>query len=208
MTILGSFKNVTGEIRSKFVAQLTGAKLLDIGCGNGETTKTFCTNGNCVIGIDVRNRVSSATRESFQFILADATHLPFKDKCFDVAVSFDVIEHIIDDRTVLREAFRVLKKKGTLFIETPNAARLSQRLSRLLTGRLPTYPRYYSSDVIHVREYTIKEFIPLIERAGFIVEKLTGGWLGLAGRVDIGVTIFPKSLISWAQAFILFAKKR
>jgi len=58
---------------------------------------------------------------------------------FDYVVSFDVTEHIENDATFLIEAYRVLKKGGRIFLETPNRERLSHKLMKLI--RKPTqYP--------------------------------------------------------------------
>ena len=57
------------------------------------------------------------------FAAAVGEHLPFRDNAFDLVVMDQVIEHVSDQRRVLREALRVLKPAGALYIACPNYLR-------------------------------------------------------------------------------------
>ncbi|HEY5955902.1 MAG TPA: class I SAM-dependent methyltransferase, partial [Polyangiaceae bacterium] len=46
--------------------------------------------------------------------------LPYADASFDLVVSMDVVEHVVDPLPWLREALRILTPGGTLFLTTPN----------------------------------------------------------------------------------------
>ncbi|MCB1124541.1 MAG: methyltransferase domain-containing protein, partial [Verrucomicrobiae bacterium] len=48
-----------------------------------------------------------------------AEALPFRDNCFDVVLSFSVLEHVKDPFRAAREMIRVLKPGGYLHIEMP-----------------------------------------------------------------------------------------
>lgn len=76
-------------------------------------------------------------------------NLPFlkgiPDNQFDFAVSFQVIEHIEDDVTFLKEIYRVLKPGGKLILTTPN--------KKMSLTRNPW----------HVREYTPIEMKKILE---------------------------------------------
>lgn len=52
-------------------------------------------------------------------VLCDAQTLPFVDGCFDLVMSFDVLEHVPDPYAAARELMRVLKPGGTLLIDIP-----------------------------------------------------------------------------------------
>jgi len=80
----------------------------------------------------------------------------------DCAVFTEVLEHLhYYAPAVLAKINRSLKPGGILILTTPNIASLFRRL-RLLLGRQPLY-RY------HVREYTLREVISMVEAAGFRV---------------------------------------
>jgi SAM-dependent methyltransferase len=60
----------------------------------------------------------------------DITSLSFGDESFDLLLSFDVLEHVPDYRTALREFFRVLKPSGRLVLTVPFRSDLARTLVR------------------------------------------------------------------------------
>ena len=88
--------------------------------------------------------------------LADASRLPFRDASFDLYASFETIEHVEDDRAVVREARRVLAPGGIFVCSTPEREVISP--GRTIEDR-PDNP-------FHVREYARAEFEALL-RTGF-----------------------------------------
>jgi ubiquinone/menaquinone biosynthesis C-methylase UbiE len=151
------------------------------------------------------DRVRVERRRKFGFFLADATQLPFRNESFDAVVSFDVVEHIWDDKQFVTEAFRVCKERGYLILGTPNRLRLSNRL-RCLLGEKIVYPCCLGSNTVHVREYVQEQLSSLCKNVGFVGECICI-WVGLVGRIDRGLTIFPNSIASLAQ-YLLFLGKR
>jgi len=89
------------------IKQLVRAKetTLDVGCGIGYLSRLF----ENYIGIDTNIHALRIAKKHFpqrEFIRASATKLPFKDKSFKYAVSYDCIEHIYDVRSFLLEMTR------------------------------------------------------------------------------------------------------
>lgn len=156
-------------------------KILDMGCGKGNYTYFFGKR-NKTIGIDLQDVVEGKYR-NFDFQIADATNLPFQNNTFDLVVSLDVIEHIENDKKMLSEACRVLKKNGRMFLSTPNKTRLSHFLLKVI-GKPVKYPLNLGTDkklgpIIHIREYTAKELEKLIMSQGFRSVNINHFWLGL-----------------------------
>ncbi|MEN2974692.1 MAG: class I SAM-dependent methyltransferase [Candidatus Caldarchaeales archaeon] len=88
---------------------LQPSKILDIGCGVGLLSRYLESIGfgGEFIGIDIDiERVKFAKKTFGEFIVADAHHLPFRDKCFQTSTIFTVI-HLLKVRDALREAERV-----------------------------------------------------------------------------------------------------
>lgn len=111
------------QILKQSINRKRNLKILDIGCGTGETL-TFLKNyldSPKLYGID-----SSPTAIKFaqsrghcNISKVDAKKLNFKDSTFDYILLLDVIEHIKDDISVLIEANRVLKNNGKIIITAP-----------------------------------------------------------------------------------------
>jgi ubiquinone/menaquinone biosynthesis C-methylase UbiE len=112
---------------------LKGKKLLEIGSGYGISLALMLQRfGVDAIGVEP---ASHGFEESFQcarvileanqldpmrIVDAAGENLPFDDASFDVVYSNNVLEHTAKPEQVLREAARVLKPGGTLYIEVPN----------------------------------------------------------------------------------------
>lgn len=111
------------QILRQSIAQKKGLKILDIGCGTGETL-TFLNAylpKPDLYGIDNSPvAIKFARKRGHKKILKiDARKLPYKNGTFDYILLLDVLEHIENDTTILLEAKRVLKKTGRVIITTP-----------------------------------------------------------------------------------------
>lgn len=97
-----------------------GARILEIGCGPG----ALCTSlsrwypNSAVTGLDFDEsfiKFARAHDKSCEFIVGDATALPFGDNSFDVTISNTVSEHIAPEK-FYGEQYRVLKNGGICLI--------------------------------------------------------------------------------------------
>jgi 2-polyprenyl-3-methyl-5-hydroxy-6-metoxy-1,4-benzoquinol methylase len=103
---------------------------------------------------------------------------PAADGSIDVVICCELIEHLEGDvHHMLREAKRVVRNDGLLFLTTPNHASMSHRWA-LIRGRSvypplddPDYPFYAGASVRnpmrHVREFTGDEITTLLSQTGF-----------------------------------------
>jgi 2-polyprenyl-3-methyl-5-hydroxy-6-metoxy-1,4-benzoquinol methylase len=96
-----------------------GMEVLDVGSGSGMLLNTLARRyGVRGTGIDISSvaigRSLACNPLDLSFHLADAERLPFPDASFDRVVSFDVIEHLADQRGFLAEAHRVVKPGGRI----------------------------------------------------------------------------------------------
>jgi SAM-dependent methyltransferase len=113
--------------------------LLEIGCGEGANLLHLRAgaqrdDGLCV-GIDgfVRKLVFAAHAvPGPRFACADAGRLPFADHSFATVLIRDVLHHLPEPRTTLREACRVLRPGGSFVLVEPNARNPLIRLQMLL----------------------------------------------------------------------------
>jgi ubiquinone/menaquinone biosynthesis C-methylase UbiE len=113
----------------RLLAPRPGMKVLDAGCGRGETALACARAGAHVSGIDYAQAAVELTQETLSdypdsdIRQGDITALPWADDTFDRVQFSDVIEHIDPEMTVpaLAEFRRVLKPGGYLLVHTaPN----------------------------------------------------------------------------------------
>lgn len=110
------------ELVKNLLSQSQPKKILDIGCGTGETL-TFLKSKfpqSALFGVDISSEAVRFTiKRGHTAKKADALNLPFKDNSFDAVLLLDVIEHIENDSGVIKEAKRVLKPDGIIVLTAP-----------------------------------------------------------------------------------------
>lgn len=87
-------------------------RVLVLGCGRGYEVEALEREGFDATGIDVDHYTG--------MMWYDGTRLPFDDGAFDAVASFQVLEHVEDERMYLSEARRVLVPEGKLVVSVPN----------------------------------------------------------------------------------------
>jgi len=92
-----------------------GQLALDAGCREGQQTAILKEKGYRVIPVDVVKVFPDAQ-------LVDLNKpLPFNNQCFDLIYCSEVLEHLIDPLSTVREFIRVLRPCGKMIITTPNS---------------------------------------------------------------------------------------
>jgi SAM-dependent methyltransferase len=96
------------------------AKILDAGCGSGRNMVELARHGE-VTGVELSDTSVCLARErqAGEVVEGSVLEMPFDGATFDLAVSLDVIEHLEDDFTALRELRRVVAPGGALLITVP-----------------------------------------------------------------------------------------
>lgn len=114
------------QIFSLLLKELPVKKILDVGCGTGILVKYLKKKGYQSVGCDASD---IAVKMSGQ-VKATATDLPFEDASFDMVMAISLIEHLLPDEgeKFIREARRVLRPNGFLFLVTPNLLSLNKPL--------------------------------------------------------------------------------
>ena len=116
--LLGS--KIRNDMLRGFLAPSPGEAVVDLGCGSGRALLWNRDLGASMVGVDIAPFFSREAREQVDLLLGDLRKLPFADATFDKAWSLDVLEHLSPDALdgMLREAARVLKPGGALFVYT------------------------------------------------------------------------------------------
>ncbi len=135
---------------------------LEIGCGTGFVLSGLATafRGLEATGSEVAAEgLAFAARRApdAQLIQMDARQIPFREE-FDVAGAFDVVEHIEDDRAVLRALHGAIVPGGGLMITVPQH---------------PSLWSEYDVRARHVRRYRAADLRAKVMEAGFEIVKMT-----------------------------------
>jgi SAM-dependent methyltransferase len=120
-------------------------RLIDIGCGTGQSRGVYASHLDWYLGIDLsREAVASARRQhpSASFLQADALHVPVRDGSVDAVAFSSVLHHVADRERALAEALRVLRPGGLVFAFDPNV-----RHPAMALFRHPSSPLYQSAGV-------------------------------------------------------------
>jgi len=75
--------------------------------------------GKLVVGIDSSAKMLGIARkraDGASLVCADADHLPFKDRSFDVVVSVTLLQNVPEPSATMKEIARVLKPKGVAIV--------------------------------------------------------------------------------------------
>lgn len=93
-------------------------RVLDIGCSSGKFLKHLSKHIESGIGIDIA--IQKSDFGNITFLNSDASKsLPFKNNYFDCVTCFEVIEHIKNDKDLIKEIKRILKPDGYFILSTP-----------------------------------------------------------------------------------------
>jgi SAM-dependent methyltransferase len=96
------------------------ARILDAGCGSGRNMVDLARHGE-VTGVELSQTSAELARARGvgEVVEGSVLQMPFAAASFDLAVCLDVIEHLEDDRSALRELRRVLAPGGALLVTVP-----------------------------------------------------------------------------------------
>lgn len=153
-----------------------GKKVLDAGCGNGMLCYRVWQRGADVMGISIKqNEVDDCDRVFHQQLGIDKSRLNFaninlykldaESHQFDAIICTEVLEHIVDDKSICAKFFQLLKPGGVLHVTTPNANH-PYNLS---------FPIDHEEKGGHVRPgYTDEMYRALLEPIGFEVKTVRG----------------------------------
>lgn len=132
------------------------ARILEGGCGTGQNVVGLAKNGFDVWGVDMAAETIGQIKKSFPELkvqVQDVRQLDFSDNFFDGYWSLGVIEHFEHGfGDVLREAGRVLRPGGFLFLTFPWLSPL-----RRFKVRLGQYPIFTNDSAENFYEFILDE---------------------------------------------------
>ncbi|SIS49083.1 Methyltransferase domain-containing protein [Corynebacterium appendicis CIP 107643] len=96
---------------------LDGQRVLDVGGGPGYFSEAFGERGAWYVGLEPSiSEMSAAGLSGYGAVRGDGVALPFKDGCFDVTYSSNVVEHVPDPAAMCAEMLRVTRPGGLVVV--------------------------------------------------------------------------------------------
>jgi SAM-dependent methyltransferase len=161
-------------------------RVLEVGCGNGNALRHLqaaCPDAR-VLGMDPfwEGLRLARQRAGCSLVLADIQNPPFRE-CFAAVGLFDVLEHLPDDRLVLKNVGALLVGGGTLFLTVPAHMCLWS---------------YFDEASHHRRRYSREQLRTLLHDGGFQIEYLT----------EFMFVLFPLAWIVRRLSAFVFRRKK
>ncbi|MDA8090987.1 MAG: class I SAM-dependent methyltransferase [Nitrospiraceae bacterium] len=153
-----------GEYGSAFRWVPEKVKVLDIGCGFGETLGYHKARGCDVFGVEADENIRRVA-DKFGYKVHVGLFDPslYEENCFDYVTMDQVIEHVLDPVETLRGVARVLKPGGLAILSTPNGGGWGAKVfgRRWINWHVPYHNQFFS----------VRSMRMAAEKAGLSLEK-------------------------------------
>lgn len=174
----------------------TGRRLLEVGSGAGLFLRAASRAGWDPAGVELSPEGAGFARERLGLdVRAErAEAMTFEPGSFDVAVMFDVIEHLFDPRAVLEATRRALTPGGLLVVTTPNVDALSRRALGVAWAVLNPFEHLY-----YFAEGTLSALLASCGYGDVRRVRSLAGW-GAIESMNYRYTHAPESWRAWLYA--------
>lgn len=174
-------KLLSGRVYPEFFPIFKEETVLNIGCGDGVQAVIYGGNFKKMVGVDINQGRLEVARQlaaahgfdNFMTIYANVEEIPLDEK-YDKIIAIDIIEHVINPKKVIAEAYRLLRDGGSLLITFPvlhdkweNFFRFVGR--KILRRKGKTIRRAGWDPDAHQYNYKLKRWFRMIEEAGFYI---------------------------------------
>ncbi len=148
------------EIFESFAPHRKSNRLLDVGCGAGSLLEAARRAGWEAEGTEVsRPAVEHVRGEGFEVFHGELAEAKYPEGHFDVVTASEIIEHVPDPLSMLREIARILRPGGLFWATTPHGRGLSARVLGIKWSTV--------SPPEHLQLFTLGGVRGLLKEAGF-----------------------------------------
>ena len=181
--------------------------VFDVGCGIGYFD-LIISRAKSVIGLDIalsalkqgKKNLSKAEEElhwpnasNIDFIMGSAEALPCNSDSIDKVLCLAVLEHVLDDKKVVKEILRVLKPGGKMLIVVP----IEEKFMPLSTSWISQKLGLYKRSETHLRHYTLDKIKSLLRNCEIVSTEFApfffASYAALFARILVKVYRFSES---------------
>lgn len=121
---------VYGPRMSKFERYRSNGRILDVGCSTGDFLSHAKSKDWEVYGSELAEHTAQIAQRRLNCEVRHGTFESsnFEADFFDIVTMWDVVEHVLEPKELVAEAFRILRPGGALVLFTPNYNSLTRRL--------------------------------------------------------------------------------
>jgi SAM-dependent methyltransferase len=166
-----------------------GRRTLDLCCGEGRLARDLAARGHVVVGLDASPTLLELAREADpegEYVLGDATDVPFEDASFDLVVVYNALMDVEDMAGTVAEAARVLAPEGRLCVSLVHPLAYVGRFDgdephAPFVFRKPYFERGESHErferaglamTFHSLLRPLEDYTRALEEAGFVLDAL------------------------------------
>ena len=161
--VKGFFSWLNGEHRLAYSWVPRNVRVLDIGCGFGESLGYHRARGCDVYGVEADENIGRvAEKFGFKVHVGLFDLKQYEPDFFDYVTMDQVIEHMADPLETMRGIAKVLKPGGTVILSTPNANGWGAKFfgQRWINWHAPYHRQFFS----------LKSMTAAAEQAGMVIE--------------------------------------
>ena len=165
-------------------------RVLDVGCGRGNAAAGLREAGaTWLAGIELDGDAAAAAAGVYDELRAGRVEdeLDRVTPPFDTILLYDVLEHLVDPWELLRRLHRIAVDGARVHVSIPNARHWTLLRDLLVRGTFGYRPAEHR-DVTHLRWFTRRDLVELLEGTGWNVESIDFGALRPVSRLLAKVT--------------------
>lgn len=148
-------------VANRFLKNKKEKRILDIGTSTGTMLDIFKEHGFETWGVEPSASANIAKNKKHKIIKNYFEKAKIPSNYFDVVIANHTLEHMKNPEKVLEKIHKILKTKGLLLIDVPNAGGLA---SRILGSKWP-----YRLPEEHISQFTKESLSKIFSKSGFRV---------------------------------------
>jgi GT2 family glycosyltransferase/SAM-dependent methyltransferase/glycosyltransferase involved in cell wall biosynthesis len=174
-----------------------GKEVLDVACGEGYGSSCMADVANSVVGVDIsEDAVLHASdtykKPNLRFQQGSVCALDFLDNSFDIVVSFETLEHLLEQEQMLSELRRVLRPEGVLIISSPNRPVYSEESGERNEFHVKELD-FFELDILLKSKFPAVQYMGQRMVMGSIIQPIEGSQTSMDVWNDDGINLSRRS---------------